>query len=316
VDRRRAGIGMSRTDAPPQLERVLAMIPWLATHRDVPKVDVAQRFRVSVEQLDADLALIMMVGVPPYSPGDYINVTYDDDTVDLWLAPYFTAPLQLTAAEGLALLAGGRTLLAVPGSDPQGPLATAIAKLESALGVNEVTVELASPPFLDAVRTAAEDGRRIEVEYWSSGRDALTTRRIDPGPPFFALGEWYTDAYCWLRDGPRMFRIDRIRAVTPTDETFPPARPTVGGTVYHPRPNDPRVTVELPRGASWVTESAPAESVEELPDGRQRIVVPVSEPAWLERILLQIGPTAVVVDPPQWRDTGRAAAARVLERYA
>ena len=307
---------MSRTDAPPQLERVLAMIPWLATHRDVRKAEIAERFRISVDQLDADLALIMMVGVPPYSPGDYINVTYDGDTVDLWLAPYFTAPLQLTAAEGLALLAGGRTLLAVPGSDPDGPLATAIAKLERALGVSEVVVELASPPYLDAVRDAAAEGRRIEIEYWSSGRDALTTRRIDPGPPFFALGEWYTDAYCWLREGPRMFRIDRIRGVTPTDKSFEPTRPTAGAAVYHPRPDDPRVTIELPRGASWVTESAPAESVEELPDGRQRIVVPVSEPAWLERILLQVGPQAVVVHPPEWRDTGRAAAERVRARYA
>ena len=239
---------VSRTDAPPQLERVLAMIPWLATHRDVRKAEIAERFRISVDQLDADLALIMMVGVPPYSPGDYINVTYDGDTVDLWLAPYFTAPLQLTAAEGLALLAGGRTLLAVPGSDPDGPLATAIAKLERALGVSEVVVELASPPYLDAVRDAAAEGRRIEIEYWSSGRDALTTRRIDPGPPFFALGEWYTDAYCWLREGPRMFRIDRIRGVTPTDETFEPTRPIAGAAVYHPRPDDPRVTIELPAG--------------------------------------------------------------------
>jgi len=56
---------MSRTDAPPQLERVLAMIPWLATHRDVRKAEIAERFRISVDQLDADLALIMMVGVPP-----------------------------------------------------------------------------------------------------------------------------------------------------------------------------------------------------------------------------------------------------------
>jgi proteasome accessory factor C len=306
---------VSRTDAPPQLERVLAMIPWLATHRGVAKRDVAERFRISGTQLEGDLALIMMVGVPPYSPGDYINVTYDGDTVDLWLAPYFTAPLQLTAAEGLALLAGGRTLLAVPGSDPEGPLATAIAKLEHALGVTEVIVELAAPPFLDAVREAAAAGRRIEVEYWSSGRDALTVRRIDPGPPFFALGEWYTDAYCWLRDGPRMFRVDRIRTLTPTDETFTPTGPTPDGAVYHPRPDDPRVTLELPRGASWVTESAPTESVEDLPDGRQRIVVPVSEPAWLERILLRVGPEAVVVEPPEWRDLGARAAARVVARY-
>ena len=90
-------------------------------------------------------------------------------------------------------------------SDP----ALRVPMIAQALGVSEVVVELASPPFLDAVRDAAAEGRRIEIEYWSSGRDALTSRRIDPGPPFFALGEWYTDAYCWLREGPRMFRIDR-----------------------------------------------------------------------------------------------------------
>ncbi|MGZ4677757.1 MAG: helix-turn-helix transcriptional regulator [Acidimicrobiia bacterium] len=306
---------MSRTDAPPQLERVLAMIPWLATHRDVPKQDVADRFRITLEQLEQDLTLIMMIGVPPYSPGDYINVTYDGDTVDLWLAPYFTRPLQLTAAEGLALLAGGRTLLAVAGSDPDGPLATAIAKLEDALGVSEVVVELGSPTHLDEIRSAAEAGQRLEVDYWSAGRDALTTRRIDPGPPFFALGEWYTDAYCHLRQGPRMFRVDRIRAVRPTDETFEPSRPTTPGAVYHPRPDDPRVTIELPRGASWVAETAPSESVEDLDDGRQRVVMAVSEPSWLERILVQVGPAATVVDPPEWRDRGRQAAARVLARY-
>jgi Predicted transcriptional regulator len=306
---------MSRTDAPPQLERVLAMIPWLATHRNVAKTEVAERFRISLDQLEADLGLIMMVGVPPYSPGDYINVSYEDDTIDVWLAPYFTRALQLSAAEGLALLAGGRALLAVDGSDPHGPLATAIDKLEDALGVSEVVVDVTTPPFLDAVRTAAAEGRRIEIEYWSGGRDMLSTRRIDPGPPFFALGEWYTDAFCSLRNEPRMFRVDRIRAVSATDETFEPVVSAPATSVYHPRADDPRITIELPRGASWVAESAPAESVEDLAEGRQRVVLAVSEPAWLERILLQVGPAAVVVDPPEWRDRGARAARRVLERY-
>lgn len=306
---------MSRTDAPPQLARVLAMIPWLATHRNVAKTEVAERFDVPLDQLEADLTLIMMIGVPPYSPGDYININYEGDTVDVWLAPYFTRPLQLSAAEGLALLAGGRALLAVDGSDPDGPLATALEKLQTALGVSEVTVELAQPPLLDAVRDAAATGTTVEVDYWSAGRDDQTTRRLDPGPPFFALGEWYTDAYCHLRQDRRMFRVDRFRAVRPTDATFEPAPAAGPGAVYHPRPDDPRVTVELPKGASWVAETAPCESVEDLADGRQRVVLAVSEPSWLERILLQVGPDARVLDPPEWRERGREVAARVLARY-
>lgn len=291
------------------------MVPWLATHRNAAKREVADRFRITTDQLESDLALIMMVGVPPYSPGDYINVSYDGDTVDLWLAPYFTRPLQLSGAEGLALLAGGRALLAVQGSDPDGPLATALDKLEAALGVSEVTVEFAAPPLLPEVRAAAAEGRRIDIAYWSSGRDVLTQRRIDPGPPFFAMGEWYTDAFCSLRGEPRMFRVDRIRSVTPTDERFEPLRHNPSARVYQARPDDPRVTIELPPRASWVAESTPSESVVELDDGRQRVTLAVSEPPWLERILLQVGPEATVLDPPDWRDLGARTAAKVLARY-
>ena len=253
----------------------------------------------------------MMVGVPPYSPGDYINVSYEDDTVDLWLAPYFTRPLQLSAAEGLALLAGGRALLAVDGSDPDGPLATAVEKLERALGVTEVVVDVTAPPFLDDIRRAAADGRRVEIDYWSGGRDELSTA-IDRSRPAVlrARGVVHRRVLLAARGAAHVPRRPRsARCARPTI-TFEPVTSGPAGHVYHPRPDDPRVTLELPRGASWVAESAPSESVEDLDDGRQRVTIAVSEPAWLERILLQVGPQAVVTDPPDWHDLGARAAAR------
>jgi proteasome accessory factor C len=304
-----------RVEAEADLQRVLAMVPWLAAHRGVSKAEVATRFGISLDQLERDLGLIMMVGVPPYSPGDYISIDYEGDTVDVWLAPYFTRPLRLTAAEGLALLAAGRALLAVPGSDEQGPLATALDKLETALGVSEVVVEFGAPEHLRIVRDAAEQGARLEIEYWSAGRDAVTTRRIDPGPPFFALGEWYTDAFDHLRDEPRMFRVDRIREAHPTGETFPPVPRGAPAAVYNPRADDRRVTVELPASAAWVAESFPAEGVEDRPDGGQRVVLAVSETAWLERVLLRAGPEARVVAPEDAIGVAADAARRVRSRY-
>jgi proteasome accessory factor C len=304
-----------RVEAEADLQRVLAMVPWLAAHRGVRKDEVAARFGITREQLERDLGLIMMVGVPPYSPGDYISIDYEGDTIDVWLAPYFTRPLRLTAAEGLALLAAGRALLAVPGSDAQGPLATALDKLETALGVSEVVVEFGAPEHLRAVRDAAERGTRLEIEYWSAGRDAVTTRRIDPGPPFFALGEWYTDAFDHLRGEPRMFRVDRIREARATDETFAPVPAERPAAVYNPRADDARVTVELPPSASWVAESFPAERVEDRRDGGQQVVLAVSETAWLERVLLQAGPETRVVEPPDATGIAADAARRVRSRY-
>ena len=98
------------------------------------------------------------------------------------------------------------------------------------------------PSTSRAVRDAAERGERIEIDYWSAGRDALDDPPDRPGPPFFALGEWYTDAFDHLRGEPRMFRVDRIRAVRTTDETFTPVPAGAPGAVYNPRPDDRRVT--------------------------------------------------------------------------
>ena len=191
---------MSRTDAPRQLERVLAMIPWLATHRDVAKHAVADRFRITREQLEGDLALIMMVGVPPYSPGDYINVTYDGDTIDLWLAPYFTRPLQLTAGEGLALLAGGRALLAVDGSDPDGPLATALTTAASRARRRrgERRAAVTAPPGRRARRRDCRATHRDRVLDRGTrsphdppdrpGPSVLRVRRVVHGCPLLAPG--------------------------------------------------------------------------------------------------------------------------------
>ena len=59
------------------------------------------------------------------------------------------------------------------------------------------------------------------------------------------------------------------------------------------------MTLLLPASAAWVAESYPAESVDETADGRLRVRLAVSEPAWLARLLLRVGPDARVEDPPE-----------------
>ncbi|HYL53392.1 MAG TPA: WYL domain-containing protein [Acidimicrobiia bacterium] len=314
---RRDGIMSPRAVAGPEIQRILALVPWIVAHPGAHKEEIAQRFGVSVAQLEDDLALVLMIGVPPYSPGDYLDVDEDvDGGVTIRLADYFQHPLRLTPAEGLALLAAGRALLAVPGSDPQGPLATALAKLERALGLPGLVVDVGEPDHLGAIREAAARHLRIEVDYWSAGRDDLTTRRIDPETVFFATGEWYVGAYCHQAHGERMFRVDRIRAVRPTGETFEPgATGFETGDVFRPRTSDPRVTLHLAPEAAWVAEAYPAEAVTERGDGSVEVVLAVSEPSWLEQLLLRLGPDARVVGPAALRDAGSQAAQRILRLY-
>jgi proteasome accessory factor C len=307
-----------RQGAEDELTRVLALVPWIIAHPGSTKSEIAQRFGITVKQLETDLWLLMMVGVPPYSPGDYIDVDPEADTVEIRLADYFTRPLRLSPAEGLALLAAGRALLAVPGSDPRGPLATALDRLAHALEGVDVVVDFGEPTFLEEVRAAARSGSSIEIEYWSAGRDQLSTRVIDPGPPFFAVGQWYTDAFCHAATDGRMFRLDRIRAVRQTGATFTPTIDDTGGppAIFTASAGDSNVTLLLPPGADWVAESTPVESVVELEGGGQQVVLTVGATAWLERLLLQVGPEARIIDPPEYVDLGVRAARRVLGRYS
>ena len=169
-------------------------MPWIVAHPGASKREIASRFGMTAEQLDDDLALVLMIGVPPYSPGDYLDVDDDGEFVTIRLADQFSRPLRLTPAEGLALLAAGRALLAVPGSDPEGPLATALGEARAARSTcPSVVVEVGEPTYLEAIRDAAARGERVEIDYWSAGRDELTTRRIDPAVVFFAMGEWYVE---------------------------------------------------------------------------------------------------------------------------
>jgi proteasome accessory factor C len=298
-----------------EIQRILAIVPWIVAHPGAAKLDVAARFGMTIEQLDDDLSLVLMIGVPPYSPGDYLDVDDDGEFVTIRLADQFSRPLRLTPAEGLALLAAGRALLAVPGSDHEGPLATALGKLEHALDLPEVAVAVGEPAFLEAVRDAAARGERVEIDYWSAGRDELTTRRVDPEVAFFAMGEWYLSAYCHRAEDERMFRVDRIRALRPTGEHFDATPRDEEIEVFRPRADDPRVTLALAPAAAWVSEAYPAESITTRPDGTIEVVLAVSEPAWLERLLVRLGPDARVVEPVSARGAGSDAARRVLARY-
>ncbi|HKY76174.1 MAG TPA: WYL domain-containing protein, partial [Acidimicrobiia bacterium] len=176
---------------------------------------------------------------------------------------------------------------------------------------------LGAARYLDPLRAAASASERVEIDYYTFGRDEVTTRRIDPRAVFAAAGQWYVDAYCHRAEDDRLFRVDRVRGVRPTGEHFDPAASAgaTGGGLFHPRPSDRRVTLLLNADARWVPESYPVESVEETPEGRLKVVLVANERAWLERLLLRLGPSAEVLEPAEVRAEAEEAARRLLVRY-
>jgi proteasome accessory factor C len=310
-----------------RLRRMLLMVPWLLEAGGSTVAELAERFGVSEDDVVRDLNLVMCCGVPPYGAEHMITVVLDDDGAVLaWKGPFFTRPMRLTPAEGFAVLAAGRALLAVPGADEAGPLATALDKLEAALGSSSsveagrtVDVDLEAPPLLDVVRAAAEAGERLDVEHYSAWRDEVTSRTIDPLLVFTADGRWYVSALDSRSGSLRHFRVDRFSSAVATGERFerPADAPTAPpASVFSGGADTTEVTVVVPASAAWVAEAYDPLEVESLDDGaRLRVRLHVAGERWLERLLLRVGPEAVVESPPALADVGAAAARRLLARY-
>lgn len=309
---------MPKLSAEARLHRLLALVPWVAAHDGPLVADVCARFGCTEQELVDDVELLFMCGLHPYTPDMLIEVDIAGGRVWIRYAEYFSRPLRLTPAEGLALLAAGQVVLAGPGADPDGPLARGLGKLAAALGVGDPeTVEVALGPaaaeVLRDLQDAAARSRQVEIEYYSFGRDRWSERVVDPYAVFTAGGQWYLAAWCHAVDDERLFRVDRVRRARVLDSAFDPPTAPPDFAVYRPRPEDRRVTLELEPAGRWVVEQYPAEAVEDAPDGRTRVTLAVSEQAWLERLLLRLGPAARVVAGDT--GAGRAAACRLLERY-
>lgn len=309
---------MPRLSAEARLHRLLALVPWVAAHDGPPVADVCARFGCTEEELVDDVELLFLCGLHPYTPDMLIEVDIADGRVWIRYAEYFSRPLRLTPAEGLALLAAGQVALATPGADPEGPLARGLHKLAAALGVGgteavEVALGAAAAEVLSDLQDAAGRYRQVEIEYYSFGRDRWSERVVDPYAVFSAGGQWYLAAWCHAVDDERLFRVDRVRRARVLDSGFDPPATPPDFAVYRPRPEDERVTLELEQDGQWVLDQYPADAVERLDGGRARVTLAISERAWLERLLLRLGPAARVVAGDA--GVGPAAACRLLERY-
>ncbi len=309
---------MSRPGAQDRLARLLAVVPWVAARDGPPIVEVCRRFGVTEQDLLEDLDLLFMCGVYPFTPDSLIEVDVADGRVWIRFADYFRRPLRLTAPEGLALLGAGSALVAVPGADADGALARALDKLASVLGVDaddSVAVELGSarPDVLDLLQRAAADRRRLELEYYSFGRDSSGVRLVEPWEVFNARGQWYLSGMCRAVGGERLFRVDRISRATLLDDTFAPPTAKPDRRTYHLEAGGQTIVLDLAPPARWIAEQYPNVGVAERPDGNLRVTLPVSERAWLERLLLRAGRSASVIEGDA--APGAAAADRVLARY-
>ncbi|MBB6556631.1 helix-turn-helix transcriptional regulator [Nonomuraea rubra] len=315
-----------------KFDRLLSIV-LLLQHRDlVPARELAERLEVSPRTIYRDVEALSAAGVPVYAErGKHGGVGL--------LAGFRTDVTGLTTDEARALFVlASRSAHSALGLDRA--LSSALRKVMAALPApHRPAAELTSrrilvdpdrwmapsraEPDLAALHTAVLADRRLRIRYRHSGSTKLAGYTVDPYGLVAKAGVWYLVAD--HRGRPRLFRADRMPGVTVTaaevrrregvelQEVWDDLRRSVEA-----RNDEVRVSVRVvadrldmfTRIAGGYFTGTPVAG----DDGwaRVELAYPVLGAV---RHLLQFGPDAEVMEPPEARAEMARAAAEISARY-
>jgi proteasome accessory factor C len=319
------------SNAQSQVERMLALVPYLRERDGIAVDDVARDFGVRPAQIVKDLKVLWFCGLPNSVTGDMIDIDMEaldgEGIVKLGNADYLTRPLRLAPHEALALVVALRALREVSAPNQRDVVDRALRKIEAAAG--EVTdqaqvVELAVDPEDAEIRAVLDDAlrqaRQLDLTYYTPARDSTTQRVVDPMRLIFFDGHSYLEGWCHRAREVRMFRVDRIRTATLLQS---PAQPPPDADVtdlskglFQPDPDDPVAVIDLQPDARWVAEYYPIERRQDREGGLLRIWIRFSNDSWLQRLVLRLGGDANLLEPPEMAQAVRARAHEALGLYA
>jgi proteasome accessory factor C len=329
-----AAPGPAARPAPPRvspasdrLQRLLALVPYVVSRNVVGLDETAAAFGITERELVDDLNMLWCVELRSPDPYCPIDLSYEGGEIVVSEAESIDRPLRLGVDEASALLVALRMLAEVPNLEDRSALNRTIVKLEAAAGeAGAVSAQVAvqvddrgASTALAQIRDALHRGRRLHLSYYVPGRDEATERDVDPMRLLVVEGRTYLEGWCLSAEAVRLFRLDRVLALTVLDQAAsvpPQAEPRdVDQGLFRPSADDAEVELELSVAGRWVAEYYPCERVEDLGDGRLRVGLRTPDTRWVRRLALRLGEDGRVISPPDLAAQVREDASAALAHY-
>jgi len=280
---------------------------------------LAETTGVTTRTIRRDLEALQEAGFPIYDVADDVAKRWKLDT-----RPFRQLDDTAFTLAELSALYFSRTLVECFALPPFGQdLRSAFAKLEAALGPRmrqfldrlPDVIQAKAPPArrLDDRQQRAMIGRlldallhqrRLDMQYHSRSSRREKSYRIDPYRLVYAEGGLYLFAYVSRYEQVRTFAVERIRRLTPLDETFEPVEHP--GDVAFPHSLGihqgipERVEIEFsPELAPYVQERVwhPSQAIEARDDGSILVTMNVCNDGALRSWILSFGPGVRVTAP-------------------
>lgn len=234
--------------------------------------------------------------------------------------------LRLSPPELMALAFSRQLLIPLQGTLIETALNTALSKITAAIpaGATEYLQRLDQwfsvglgphknyrqhRQTIDVLSQAIAYRHTVQMRYFSAGRNVTTRREVDPYRLRYVDGGLYLIAYCHWRKDVRMFAVERIKSLTPTDHPYQmPLHFDIDAYVEDALVvmRGERITVELKfdkATAAWVKDRIwhPSQQLTALKGGQLVMTFQVADTRELLGWILSFGSGVQVLKPEHLR---------------
>lgn len=296
--------------------RALDLVPYLLEHQGISISELAEVFGVSEAQINDDLKLIHMCGLPGYTPLELIDMYYEDGYVTVSDPQNLTAPRRMNRSEMAAILVGLDLLKSIRSGELDTEISALQLKLKENIEVENPFVVLHEEivnSYLPIIESAIAKSTPLRIEYLSANKDEKSVRDILPLEIYTQANKTYVLAWCQKSLGDRTFRLDRIVQcdVISDGKISASENYSVGASQFEPIV----LKVEF-EARNFVEDNQSIISSVSKVDGEMLVTLSQIDEEWLIRTALGYGNQIRVVAPLRLTEEIFSRAQAIIEKYS
>ena len=293
--------------------RTMDLIPYILENPGITTTELAEKFNTTQKQIEKDLQLIFLCGLPGYTPYELIDLTFEDGIVSVIEPQVLNKPRKFSSSEMVVIKLGLEILREINADDVRKltKIDKILNKINSGADQNSFLLadQINSTLFYSQISLAISQKRILNIEYKSLAKDNLSKRKILPGRISMSNGNLYLSAYDIERQSDRVFKMELISSCD-TGEIFKenPIQSNVSDRVIELRV-DEKLTNFIERNTSIII-------AQQKVTGGLQVTLKVSNLEWLARSIVSFAPDIMVISPASLSEMVNQRVRDLLATYA
>ena len=293
--------------------RTMDLIPYILENPGITTTELAEKFNTTQKQIEKDLQLIFLCGLPDYTPYELIDLTFEDGIVSVIEPQVLNKPRKFSSSEMVVIKLGLEILREINADDMRKltKIDKILNKINSGADQNSFLLadQINSTLFYSQISLAISQKRILNIEYKSLAKDNLSKRKILPGRISMSNGNLYLSAYDIERQSDRVFKMELISSCD-TGEIFKEnlIQSNESDHVIELRV-DEKLTNFIERNTSIII-------AQQKVTGGLQVTLKVSNLEWLARSIVSFAPDIMVISPASLSEMVNQRVRDLLATYA